>query len=202
MSKNDDTDYGADDAVLTKQKKPRSEAQIAAFEKARAVKDAKRDERQTAATGQAPDPDKERKKLILQAVKEKLNGESKSKAPPVVDETTEEEVSEEEAPPPPKKVSKKTVVAPPVIKAKKEPKVIYQESSESEEEVVIVKKRKKPKKKTIIIEESETEDEEPAPPKKVATATRDTKSQLNRSMIKVHTAKVEAPPKPIYYFSD
>lgn len=202
MSKNDDTDYGADDAVLTKQKKPRSEAQIAAFEKARAVKDAKRDERLTA-TGQAPDPDKERKKLILQAVKEKLNGESKSKAPPVVDETTEEEVSEEEAPPPPsKKTSKKAVVAPPVVKAKKEPKIIYQESSESEEEVVIVKKRKKPKKKTIIIEESETEDEEPAPPKKVMPPTRDTKSQMNKSMIKVHTAKVEAPPKPIYFFAD
>ena len=204
-NKNETDDAAGDDAVLTKTKKPRSEAQIAAFEKARAVQVAKRDERQAAATGRAPDPDKERKKLILQAVKEKLNGEPKSKEVPVVDETTEEEVSEDEpAPPPHKKTSKKAPPPPPVIKAKKEPKVVYQESSESEEEVVIIKKRKKPKKKTIIIEESDTEEEdEPAPAsKKVAPPTRETKSQLNRSMIKVHTPKVEAPSKPIYYFDD
>ena len=204
MSNNDDqTEDGADDAVLTKQKKPRSDAQIAAFEKARAVQAAKREEKSVAASGRAPDPDKERKKIILQAVKEKLNGEAKSK---VVEPETDEE-SEEEAPPP-KKPSKKAAPPPPVVKAKKEPKIVYEESSESEEEVIVVKKRK-PKKKTIIYEESESEEE---PPKK---ASRETKSQMNKSMFKVTPGKVTpgkvedcgrrgAPPetKALYYFAD
>ena len=191
MSNNDDqTEDGADDAVLTKQKKPRSDAQIAAFEKARAVQAAKREEKSVAASGRAPDPDKERKKIILQAVKEKLNGEPKSK---VVEPETDEE-SEEEAPPP-KKPSKKAAPPPPVVKAKKEPKIVYEESSESEEEVIVVKKRK-PKKKTIIYEESESEEE---PPKK---ASRETKSQQNsKSLFKITPGKAEAP-KPIYYFAD
>jgi hypothetical protein len=193
---NEQTENRADGAGLTKQKKPRSEAQIAAFEKARAVQAAKRDEKASAASGRAPDPDKERKKIILQAVKEKLNGEPKSK---VVEPETDEE-SEEEAPPPPpkKKSSKKVVAPPPVVKAKKEPKVIYQEeSSESEEEVIVVKKRK-PKKKTIIYEESESEEE---PPKKTTPHSRDTKSQMNKSMFKVTPGKAEAP-KALYYFAD
>lgn len=190
MSKNEDqTEDAADDAGLTKQKKPRSDAQIAAFEKARAVQAAKREEKAVAASGRAPDPDKERKKIILQAVKEKLNGEAKSK---VVEPESDEE-SEEEAPPP-KKPSKKAAPPPPVVKAKKEPKIVYEESSESEEEVIVVKKRK-PKKKTIIYEESESEEE---PPKK---ASRETKSQMNKSMFKVTPGKVEAP-KAIYYFAD
>ena len=200
---NDQTEDGADDTGLTKQKKPRSDAQIAAFEKARAVQAAKREEKSVAASGRAPDPDKERKKIILQAVKEKLNGEPKSK---VVEPETDEE-SEEEAPPP-KKPSKKAAPPPPVVKAKKEPKIVYEESSESEEEVIVVKKRK-PKKKTIIYEESESEEE---PPKK---ASRETKSQMNKSMFKVTPGKVTpgkvedcgrrgAPPetKALYYFAD
>jgi hypothetical protein len=191
----DDNDQTEDAAVLTKQKKPRSDAQIAAFEKARAVQAAKRDEKATAASGRAPDPDKERKKIILQAVKEKLNGEPKSK---VVESETDEESDEEVPPPPPKKSHKKKVEPPPVVKAKKEPKVIYQEeSSESEEEVIVVKKRK-PKKKTIIYEESESEEE---PPKKTTPHSRDTKSQMNKSMFKVTPGKAEAP-KALYYFAD
>jgi len=194
MSNNDDqTEDGADDAVLTKQKKPRSDAQIAAFEKARAVQAAKREEKSVAASGRAPDPDKERKKIILQAVKEKLNGEPKSK---VVEPETDEE-SEEEAPPP-KKPSKKAAPPPPVVKAKKEPKIVYEESSESEEEVVIVKKRKPKKKKTIIYEESESEEE---PAKKIGVYSRDTKSQMNKSMFKITPGKADAP-KALYYFAD
>jgi hypothetical protein len=192
MSDTDQPDNAADDAGLTKQKKPRSEAQIATFEKMRAAKAAKR-----AAAEPAPIPDKERKKMILKAVKEKLNGDPK---PEVIDETTEEEVSEEEAPPP-KKTAKKAAPPPPPVKAKKEPKVIYEEDSDTEEEVVIVKKRKKPKKKTIIYEESESEDE-PEPPKKAAPPSRDTKSQQNsKSLFKITPGKAEAP-KPIYYFAD
>jgi hypothetical protein len=195
MSDTDQPDNAADDAGLTKQKKPRSEAQIATFEKMRAAKASKR-----AAAEPAPIPDKERKKMILKAVKEKLNGDPK---PEVVDET-ESESDDEPEPPPPKKSHKKKVEPPPPVKAKKEPKVVYEEDSDTEEEVVIVKKkRKKPKKKTIIYEESTSEDEpEPEPPKKAAQPSRETKSQQNsKSLFKITPGKAEAP-KPIYYFAD
>jgi hypothetical protein len=191
MSDTEQTENAADDAVLTKTKKPRSEAQIAAFEKARAANAAKR-----AAAEPAPIPDKERKKLILKAVKEKLNGEPK----PEIVEESEDESEEEPPPPPPKKSVKKAAAPPPPVKAKKEPKVIYQEDSESEEEVVIIKKKKKPKKKTVIYEESESE-EEVEPPKKAAPQSRDTKTQMNKSMFKVTASKPE-PAKSIYYFAD
>jgi len=194
MSDTDQPDNAADDAGLTKQKKPRSEAQIATFEKMRAAKAAKR-----AAAEPAPIPDKERKKMILKAVKEKLNGDPK---PEVVDETESE--SDDEPAPPPKKAAKKAAPPPPPVKAKKEPKVVYEEDSDTEEEVVIVKKkRKKPKKKTIIYEESTSEDEpEPEPPRKAAPPSRETKSQQNsKSLFKITPGKAEAP-KPIYYFAD
>lgn len=194
MSDTDQPDNAADDAGLTKQKKPRSEAQIATFEKMRAAKAAKR-----AAAEPAPIPDKERKKMILKAVKEKLNGDPK---PEVVDETESE--SDDEPAPPPKKAAKKAAPPPPPVKAKKEPKVVYEEDSDTEEEVVIVKKkRKKPKKKTIIYEESTSEDEpEPEPPRKAAPPSRETKSQQNsKSLFKITPGKAEAP-KSIYYFAD
>jgi hypothetical protein len=57
MSDTDQPDNAADDAGLTKKKKPRSEAQIATFEKMRAAKAAKRD-----AAEPAPIPDKERER--------------------------------------------------------------------------------------------------------------------------------------------
>lgn len=194
MSDTDQPDNAADDAGLTKQKKPRSEAQIATFEKMRAAKAAKR-----AAAEPAPIPDKERKKMILKAVKDKLNGDPK---PEVVDETESE--SDDEPAPPPKKAAKKAAPPPPPVKAKKEPKVVYEEDSDTEEEVVIVKKkRKKPKKKTIIYEESTSEDEpEPEPPRKAAPPSRETKSQQNsKSLFKITPGKAEAP-KSIYYFAD
>jgi hypothetical protein len=193
MSDTDQPDNAADDAGLTKQKKPRSEAQKAAFEKARAAQAAKR-----AAAEPSPIPDKERKKMILKAVKDKLNGEPKAE---VVDESESDD--EPEPPPPPKKSHKKKVESPPTpMKAKKEPKVIYEEDSDTEEEVVIVKKRKKPKKKTIIYEEDSDTEDEPQPPKKAAQPSRETKSQQNsKSLFKITPGKAEAP-KPIYYFAD
>lgn len=197
MSDTDQPDNAADDAGLTKQKKPRSDAQKAAFEKARTAQAAKREEKAVAANGGKPDPDIDRKKLILRAVKEKLNGEPKSQ---VVYET-ESESDDEPAPPPPKKSHKKKVESPPPVKAKKEPKVVYEEDSDTEEEIVVVKKRKKPKRKTIIYEESESEDE-PEPPKKAAQPSRETKSQLNtKSFFKVTPGKADAP-KSLYYFAD
>jgi hypothetical protein len=167
MSDTDQPDNAADDAGLTKQKKPRSEAQKAAFEKARAAQAAKR-----AAAEPSPIPDKERKKMILKAVKDKLNGEPKAE---VVDESESDD--EPEPPPPPKKSHKKKVESPPTpMKAKKEPKVIYEEDSDTEDE--------------------------PQPPKKAAQPSRETKSQQNSKSVFKITPSVAASPKPMYYFAD
>jgi hypothetical protein len=159
-----------------KQKKPRTEAQIAATERMRE------------ALGRKTEPVATDKKIILKAIKEKLNGPSKN-AP--IEEESEEEKQEEVAPPPPPKKVPKKVPAP-----KKEPKIIYESPSESEEEVIIVKKKKKNKKKTIIYEESESEEEEAPKPK-----SRETKTQQNKSSgFKVHNEAPKAP-APLYYFA-
>jgi hypothetical protein len=164
-----------------KQKKPRTEAQIAATERMR----------ESLLKKNAPVATE--KKIILKAIKEKLNGPSKNA--PV------EEESEEEAPTAPPVVVKKPKKEPepePVVvkKPKKEPKVIYESPSESEEEIVIVKKKKKNKKKTIIYEESESEEEEAPKPK-----SRETKTQQNKSSgFKVHNEAPKAP-APLYYFA-
>jgi hypothetical protein len=164
-----------------KQKKPRTEAQIAATERMR----------ESLLKKSAPVATE--KKIILKAIKEKLNGPSKNA--PV------EEESEEEAPTAPPVVVKKPKKEPepePVVvkKPKKEPKVIYESPSESEEEVIIVKKKKKNKKKTIIYEESESEEEEAPKPK-----SRETKTQQNKSSgFKVHNEAPKAP-APLYYFA-
>ena len=193
MSDTEQTENAANDNVLTKQKKPRSPAQIAAFEKARAAQKDKRDQLNKAAG--VVDPDIDRKKIILKAVKEKLNGEP-AKQP---EETEEESDDDPSPPPPPKKVVKKAAPPPTPVKAKKEPKVVYQEESdESEEEVVIVKKKKKPKKKTIIYEESSEEEEEAPPPKK----TRETKTQQNSKSVFSIKPSIAQPPKPLYYFAE
>jgi hypothetical protein len=207
MSDQDHTDNAADDALLTKQKKPRSDAQKAAFLKAQAVNAAKKVERDAAAAKGIIDPEKQRKKLILIALREKLNGEPKSK--PVQEEPEDDDEDEEDEPPvvaPKKKAVKSVAPLPtPVEIKKKKSKPIpepVEESSESEEEIIVVKKKRKPKKKTIIYEESSSEEEEiVAPPKKVAGSARDTKSQMNKSMFKVTASKSE-PVGPVYYFAD
>ena len=172
-------EFKDDIELLTKpkQKKARTEAQIAATERMRE------------ALGRKNEPVATEKKIILKAIKEKLNGPPKN-AP--VEEESEEEKQEEVAPPPPPKKVPKKVPAP-----KKEPKIIYESASEeSEEEIVIVKKKKKPKKKTIIYEESESEEEEAPKPK-----ARETKTQQNKSSgFKVHNDAPKAP-APLYYFA-
>lgn len=176
-------EFHDDIELLTKpkQKKPRTEAQIAATERMRE------------ALGRKTEPVATEKKIILKAIKEKLNGPPKNA--PV------EEQSEEEAPTAPPVVVKKPKKEPepePVVvkKPKKEPKVIYESPSESEEEIVIVKKKKKNKKKTIIYEESESEEEEAPKPK-----SRETKTQQNKSSgFKVHSEPPKAP-APLYYFA-
>ena len=169
-------DDAKDSLTKQKQKKPRTEAQIAATERMRA------------ALGQKNEPILDEKKTILKAIREKLNGPSKKKELEAAPEPEPE-------PEPEPIIVKKEKKAPP----KKEPKIIYESASEqeSEEEVVIVKKKKKPK-KTIIYEESESEEE----PVKPLRKERETKSQQNIvSKFKVSTS-VSKPSGPIYYFAD
>lgn len=186
-----------DDAVLTKTKKPRSEAQKAATERMRTALEAK----QSSSSKITP----EEKKLRLQAIKEQLNGPRKEKTP-VKEESDASSEEEEILPPPPvaPKPKKKDVK----IVPKKEPKVVYETESESEEEVIVVKKKKKPKKKTIIYEEESdaSVDEEPITKRSVplepVRKERETKTQQNAaSKFKVTPGHV-APPKSIYYFAD
>jgi hypothetical protein len=186
MSSLNEEEFDDNIELLTKpkQKKPRSEAQIAATERMR----------ESLLKKSAPVATE--KKMILKAIKDKLNGPPKNA--PV------EEESEEEAPPAPVVVKKPKKEPEPVVvkKPKKEPKVVYESASESEEEVVIVKKKKKPKKKTIIYEESESE-EEPEPVPAPKPKSRETKTQQNlrsSSVFKV-TAEPTKPSGPVYYFA-
>jgi len=192
-----------DDAVLTKPKKIRTEAQKAATEKMRSSLAAKQ-----MASGLTP----AEKKLRLLAIKEQLNGPLKKnmeKVPEISETDSEGDDQEEEPPPPPpvqtKSIKKesKIVSKAPLVKApekkKKEPKVIYESPSESEEEVIIVKKKKKKPKKTIIYESESESEEEP-----VKAKSRDTKTQQNSSSkFKVTIPdynEVKKPKAPIYYF--
>jgi hypothetical protein len=185
-SLNDDTNDAEEVLTKPKQKKQRSEAQIAATERMRE------------ALAKKSAPVATEKKMILKAIKEKLNGPSKND----IHEEEEEEEEDEPAPIVVKKTKKESKPEPePVVvkkPPKKEPKVVYQSESESEEEVIVVKKKRKPKKKTIIYEESETEEEEVVAPK---PKTRETKTQQNtRSVFKVSVPEVK-PPAPLYYFA-
>jgi hypothetical protein len=191
------------DDSLTKPKKPRSDAQKAAYEKMVAARAAKM-------SAKPEPPPKEikmtptEKKLRLQAIKEQLAGK---KAEPVSEDESEEEVEQVIPPKKIKKDKQREKVDEPIMRLpKKEPKVIYQsasEDSESEEEVIIVKKKKKDKskkkRKTIIYEESSSEEEEEKPKAKA----RETKTQQNASSkFKVTPSVAEKPKGPIYYFAD
>jgi hypothetical protein len=177
-----------DDAVLTKPKKGRSEAQKAATERMKQGLVAKQ-----IASGGLTNGEK---KLRLQVIKEQLNGPLKKNMEkvPEISETD----SESEDLPPQKKETKIVSKAPEVqtksIK-KKEPKVIYESASESEEEVIIVKKKKKKPKKTIIYESATESEEEPV------KKTRDTKTQQNSSSKFKVTIPDVKPKGPIYYFA-
>jgi len=158
---------------LTKEKKPRTEAQIQATAR---MRDALEKKRLTPTE----------KKLRLKAIKDQLNGITPNKD---IDEEPMEDVPKEILDQKPKKNLKN--VPPPTI-PKPEPKVVYESGSEQSEEIIVVKKKKKPKKKTIIYEESESEEEEVIKPQ-----TRETKSQKNvKSKFKISTPE----PAPICYF--
>ena len=162
---------------LTKEKKPRTEAQIQATAR---MRDALEKKRLTPTE----------KKLRLKAIKDQLNGITPNKD---IDEEPMEDVPKEILEQKPKKNLKNVPPpAPAPTMSKPEPKVIYESGSEQSEEIIVVKKKKKPKKKTIIYEESESEEEQVIKPQ-----TRETKSQKNaKSKFKISTPE----PAPICYF--
>jgi len=189
-SLNEEFDDNVEMLTKPKQKKPRTEAQIAATERMRE------------ALSKKSAPVATEKKMILKAIKDKLNGPPKNA--PVEEESEEEEpepapivVKRGDTPrhPEAQKGVKKGVPRGEPPRPKKEPKVIYESPSESEEEVVIVKKKKKTK-KTIIYEESESE-EEPAPKPKL----RETKTQQNSKSVFKVTTEPPKPAGPVYYFA-
>jgi len=158
-----------DDDSLTKpakQLKPRSEAQAAAFAKARETRAANIELKKAAATAKVNLHLKNKeKKLVLQAIKDKLNGSDDiPDHQPSDDELIDDEPAPEPvpAPKPTKKISPTKQSTP---KPKKEPKIVYESDSDSEPEVIVVKKKKKAKKqKTIIIEDSSDDDDDYQPP--------------------------------------
>lgn len=167
---------------LTKEKKPRTEAQLKATER---MRDALQKNQLTPSE----------KKLRLKAIKDQLNGVGNVEVNDDIDDEPLPELPKEILEQTPKKILKK--IAPPVIE-KKEKKVVYESGSEQSEEIITIKKKKKPKRKTIIIEESETEDEiEDEVKDEPKTKTRDTKTQKNvKSKFKISTPD----PAPVCYF--
>jgi len=181
MSSLNEEEFDDNVEMLTKpkQKKPRSEAQIAATERMR----------ESLLKKSAPVATE--KKMILKAIKDKLNGPPKNA--PI-------EESDEEAPTAPPVVVKKPKKEPEPVVVKKPKKVVYESASESEEEVVIVKKKKKPKKTTVIYEESESE-EDPAPAPKPKPRETKTQQNLRSSSVFKVTNEPTKPSGPLYYFA-
>jgi hypothetical protein len=188
------------ESALTKAKRPRTDAQVAAFEKAKATRQANLEVKKAAALAKVKAYNTaEEKKLVLKAIKDKLNGEAKPKKKvaepePEPEPDEGETTSEDDAPTPPPKANKK------IGKPKKQPTIIYESAteSESEPEVIVVKKKKpkaqKSKAKTVIVQEDteEEDDYEPEPPKPVS---RPTKSQQHHST----KVKIEKPQMQYYF---
>lgn len=176
----------------TKSTKPRSEAQQAAFEKARSARQANLEIKKAAATAKVhAHLKKEEKKLVVQAIKEQLNGMSVAKhnesdADEIQDDYDDEPVpqpknkkplsvqddSDDDLPVPPKKKkhipiqedSDDEPLPPPKKKLAKKPAKKFVEESDSEpEEIIVVKRKKKTIKKTIIVEDSSSDDDLPPP---------------------------------------
>jgi hypothetical protein len=205
----DEADGSIDDVQLTKPKKQRTEAQIAATARMRQA----REEKTESKKGLTVDE----KKLRLKAIREQLNGPLKKDMPPKAElkpaipipEPEEDDDEDEEPEPEPVKPKKKEVKVISKPKPKKEPKVIYETESESEEEVIVVKKKKKPKRKTIIYEDATESEEEVVTKRSVplepVRKERDTKTQQNVSTkFKVTPGIAEKPKAPatLYYFAD
>jgi len=137
-----------DDSIVLKPKKPRSAAQLAAFEKAQ-------QKRLANALAKKAALEKAKNDIVVEREKTK-----KVYIPKAIREA--EEAEEKPAPTPTPLKTDQPPVKKPIVK--KEPKIIYE--SESEDDVVIVKKKKK--KPKVVYEESSSEDEEPVPRRKPA----------------------------------
>lgn len=188
MSDNEQTE------TLTKTKKPRTEKQVAATAAMRAALQKKKEAEMQEATKEPPKtlsskPTAIEKKLMLQALKHKLNNptvaededeeeeeDTRAVGCPALGEGEHDTVVPDQKAPKAKSIAQPTAKTP-RTKARAKP---LDEVSEDEEEIIVIKKQKKPKKKTIIIEESESEDEQPQPQQPIFP-TRHTRTQQNKN---------------------
>lgn len=185
------SDYEEIAETPVKEKKPRTEAQIAAtqrmLEKRKEIDAIKRGHREALKT---------EKELKLQDKVNKIK-EVESK---LSQYQSDDNFSNDE---------EKVIVKPkPKPKTKPKKKIIYQEESESEEEeVIIVKKPKKkrdtaPPRKRIVYQQEESDDEEPArPPPKQSLPNqiqRTSKEQLQHDL---HTERIQSALRSLGYLA-
>ena len=144
-----------DESIQLKTSKKRSQAQIAAFEKAQQ----KRLENAKLKKDAIDKAKKEIEEDIIAEQNKNAPTPVKQKKPKKEKDLIEPHTAEQEEVLPPKPKPK-----PP----KKEPKVIYQDASESEEETIIVKKKKKKQPKIVYEDATDSEGdlEEVKPPPK------------------------------------
>lgn len=174
-----------------KEKKPRTEAQIAAtqrmLEKRKEIDAIKREHREALKT---------EKELKLQDKVNKIK-EVESK---LSQYQTDDDFSNDE---------EKVIVKPkPKTKPKPKKKIIYQEESESEEEeVIIVKKPKKkrdiaPPRKRIVYQQEESDDEEPArPPPKQSLPNQIQRTSREQLQYDLHTERIQSALRSLGYLA-
>ena len=181
------SDYEEIAETPVKEKKPRTEAQIAAtqrmLEKRKEIDAIKRGHREALKT---------EKELKLQDKVNKIK-EVESK---LSQYQSDDNFSNDE---------EKVIVKPkPKTKPKPKKKIIYQEESESEEEeVIIVKKpKKKPPKKKIVYQQEESDDEEPArPPPKQSLPNQIQRTSREQLQHDLHTERIQSALRSLGYLA-
>jgi hypothetical protein len=181
------SDYEEIGETPVKEKKPRTEAQIAAtqrmLEKRKEIDAIKRGHREALKT---------EKELKLQDKVNKIK-EVESK---LSQYQSDDNFSNDE---------EKVIVKPkPKTKPKPKKKIIYQEESESEEEeVIIVKKpKKKPPKKKIVYQQEESDDEEPArPPPKQSLPNQIQRTSREQLQHDLHTERIQSALRSLGYLA-
>jgi hypothetical protein len=185
------SDYEEIAETPVKEKKPRTEAQIAAtqrmLEKRKEIDAIKRGHREALKT---------EKELKLQDKVNKIK-EVESK---LSQYQSDDDFSNDE---------EKVIVKPkPKPKTKPKKKIIYQEESESEEEeVIIVKKPKKkrdiaPTRKRIVYQQEESDDEEPArPPPKQSLPNQIQRTSREQLQHDLHTERIQSALRSLGYLA-
>jgi hypothetical protein len=185
------SDYEEIGETPVKEKKPRTEAQIAAtqrmLEKRQEIDAIKRGHREALKT---------EKELKLQDKVNKIK-EVESK---LSQYQSDDNFSNDE---------EKVIVKPkPKPKTKPKKKIIYQEESESEEEeVIIVKKPKKkrdiaPTRKRIVYQQEESDDEEPArPPPKQSLPNQIQRTSREQLQHDLHTERIQSALRSLGYLA-